>query len=77
MLTRVSMRASDPPGQLWTPRPKARCSRAFSRSTRNSAGSSKWLGSRFAAPLTTIRWRRRECRRRPWRSSGGPAGSHP
>ena len=27
MLTRVSRRASEPPGQLWTPRPKARCSR--------------------------------------------------
>ena len=30
MLTRVSIRARDPPGQLWTPRPKARCSRALS-----------------------------------------------
>ena len=42
------------PGQLWTPRPKARCSRASARSTRNSVGSSKWRGSRFAAPLSTI-----------------------
>ena len=55
MLTRVSMRASGPPGQLWTPRPKARCSRALPRSTRNSAGSSKRRGSRLAAPLSTIR----------------------
>ena len=51
MLTRVSKRASDPPGQLWTPRPKARCSRAFSRATRNSPSS--------RAESSTWRWRAR------------------
>ena len=54
MLMRASARASGPPGQAWGPRPKARCSLAFSRSMWNSAGSSKRRGSRPAAPLTTI-----------------------
>ena len=33
MLTRVSIRASGPPGQLCGPRPKARCSRELARSS--------------------------------------------
>ena len=54
MLMRASARASGPPGQAWGPRPKARCSLALSRSTRNSSGSSNRRGSRPAAPLTTM-----------------------
>ena len=53
-LIRPSARASGPPGQEWTPRPKARWDWAFSRSTRNSAGHSKRRGSRLAAPLSSI-----------------------
>lgn len=43
-----------PPGQLCTPRANATFWRAFGRSTRSSAGQSKWVGSRFAAPGSSI-----------------------
>ena len=51
---RPSARASGAPGQVWAPWPNARWWRALARSTWNSAGCSKRLGSRFAAPLTTM-----------------------
>ena len=54
MLMRASARARGPPGQECTPRPKAMCDWAFSRSRRNSAGHSKRRGSRLAAPLRSI-----------------------
>ena len=53
-LTRASTRASGPPGHECAPRPNAMCSRAFGRSSRNSAGHSKCLGSRFAAPFSSM-----------------------
>ena len=54
MLTRPSARANGPPGQEWAPRPKAMCSLALGRSSRNSAGHSNRRGSRLAAPLRSI-----------------------
>ncbi len=54
MLTRPSARAKGPPGQEWTPRPKAMWDWALGRSTRNSAGHSKCRGSRLAAPLSSM-----------------------
>ena len=54
MLIRPSARASGPPGQEWAPRPNARCSLAFLRSTLKSAGSSNRRGSRLAAPLSSM-----------------------
>ena len=54
MLMRPSARARGPPGQEWAPRPKARCSLALGRSTRNSAGHSNRRGSRLAAPFSSM-----------------------
>ena len=48
--TRPSTRASGPPGQEWTPRAKAMCSRTFLRRRSNSCGFSNRRGSRLAAP---------------------------
>ena len=54
MLIRPSARASGPPGQEWTPRPKAMWAWALGRSMRNSAGHSNRRGSRLAAPLSSM-----------------------
>ena len=54
MLTRPSARAKGPPGQAWTPRPKAMCTLALGRSIRNSAGHSNCRGSRLAAPFSSM-----------------------
>ena len=55
MVMRPSARASGAPGHVWAPWPNARCWRALARSTSKSVGWSKRPGSRFAAPLTTMR----------------------
>ncbi|CNH69169.1 Uncharacterised protein [Mycobacterium tuberculosis] len=54
MVTRPSIRASGPPGQLCAPRANATFCRALGRSARSSAGQSKWRGSRLAAPGSSI-----------------------
>ena len=52
--TRASARASGAPGQVWTPRPNAMWWRALARATSKTAGSSKWRGSRLAAPFISM-----------------------
>ena len=52
--TRASARASGAPGQVWIPRPKAMCCRAFDRAGSKVLGSVNRRGSRLAAAWTTI-----------------------
>ena len=64
-------------GRVWAPCPNARCWRALVRSTSNSAGSSKWRGSRFAGAVEHHHGRPRGCRRHPPSWGRVTAGSRP